>query len=296
MTTIQRPNREALIRVIDIFRDAMRPFLLRHLRQVPGRGVDEAIRQALRDNQVHQFEDNLRKGRSTEESIDVNDFPELVRVYWREVFTRIFPGDRVVRNRLYDIRTVRDEVSHPSASDLDEEKTRVHIYMIADVLGRINRPKEKAEVEKIRDDLFATPRPGATSQIRQSQVRQGTFEKIAHVRTIGLRPWREVIRPNDDVTEGRYRQAEFAASLQRVYDGRARDNEYGNPVSFFNRTYVTPGMRALLVNTVQRLNGSGGDPVIQTKTGFGGWQDPQPHRTLPFSASRGHPHRPAFRE
>ena len=29
-------------------------------------------------------------------------------------------------------------------------------------------------------------------------------------------------------------------------------------------------MRALLVNTVQRLNGSGGDPVIQTKTGFGG--------------------------
>ena len=29
-------------------------------------------------------------------------------------------------------------------------------------------------------------------------------------------------------------------------------------------------MRSLLVNTVQRLNGSGGDPVIQTKTGFGG--------------------------
>lgn len=270
MTTIQRPNREALIRVIDIFRDAMRPFLIHHLRQVPGRGVDDAIRQALRDNQVNQFEDNLRRGRSTEESIDVNDFPELVRVYWREVFSRIFPGDRVVRNRLYDIRTVRDEVSHPDASDLDEEKTRVHIYMIADVLGRINRPKEKAAVEKIRDALFVTPRSETTSQIRQSQVRQGSFEGIAPARTIGLRPWRDVIRPNDDITEGRYRQAEFAASLQRVYDGRARENEYGNPVSFFNRTYVTPGMRALLVNTVQRLNGSGGDPVIQTKTGFGG--------------------------
>ena len=79
-----------------------------------------------------------------------------------------------------------------------------------------------------------------------------------------------MIRPNDDVTEGRFRQAEFAANLQQVYDGRARANEYGNPVSFFNRTYITPGMRALLVNTVQRLNGSGGDPVIQTKTGFGG--------------------------
>ena len=273
MTTIQRPNREALIRVMDIFRDAMRPFLIHHLRRVPGRRVNEAIRQALRDNQVNQFDDNLRKGRSTEESIDVNDFPELVKVHWRDVFSRIFPGDRVVRNRLYDIKTIRDEVSHPGGSDLDEEKTRVHIYMIADVLGRINRPKERDEVEKIRDNLFATPKPRITSQIGQPQVAQGTFEEVTTITTVhtaGLRPWRDVIRPNDDVTEGRYRQAEFAASLQRVYDGRARDNEYGNPVSFFNRTYVTPGMRALLVNTVKRLNGSGGDPVIQTKTGFGG--------------------------
>ena len=270
MTTIQRPNKEALIRVIDIYRDAMRPFLIHHLRQVPGRRVEEAIRQALRGIQVSQFEDNLRNGRTVEESIDVNDFPELVRVYWRDIFSKIFPRDRVVQNRLYEIKTIRDEVSHPGASDLDEEKTRVHIYMVADVLGRINRPKEKDEVEKIRDTLFASPKPEATSQTKQPQIAQGIFEDMAKPRTSGLRAWRDVIRPNDDVTEGRYRQAEFAASLQRVYDGRARDNEYGNPVSFFNRTYITPGMRALLVNTVQRLNGAGGDPVIQTKTGFGG--------------------------
>ena len=270
MTTIARPNKEALIRVIDIYRDAMRPFLIHHLRQVPGRRVEEAIKQALRDNQVNQFDQNIRDGRSVDESIDINDFPELVRIHWRDVFSSRFPGDRVIQNRLYEIKTIRDEASHPGASDTDEEKTRVHIYMIADVLGRIGRPREKEEVEKIRDNLFSAPVPAASPQPEHHQEPQGTLEGITAPRVSGLRPWREVIRPNDDVTEGRFRQAEFAASLQRVYDGRARENEYGNPVSFFNRTYITPGMRALLVNTVQRLNGSGGDPVIQTKTGFGG--------------------------
>ena len=113
MTTIARPNKEALIRVIDIYRDAMRPFLIHHLRQVPGRRVEEAIKQALRDNQVNQFDQNIRTGRSVDESIDINDFPELVRTHWRDVFSSRFPGDRVIQNRLYEIKTIRDEASHP---------------------------------------------------------------------------------------------------------------------------------------------------------------------------------------
>ena len=80
MTTVQRPNKDALIKVMDIYRDAMRPFLVHHLRQVPGKRVEDAIRQALRDNQANQFDQNLQNGRSVEESIDINDFPELVRV------------------------------------------------------------------------------------------------------------------------------------------------------------------------------------------------------------------------
>ena len=143
MTTIPRPNKDALIKVVDIYRDAMRPFLIHHLRQVPGRRVEDAIRQALRDNQINQFDQNLRSGRTVTESIDINDFPELVRAYWREVFSNRFPGDRVIQNRLYEIKTIRDEASHPGASDLDEEKTRAHIYMVADVLGKIGKDDEK---------------------------------------------------------------------------------------------------------------------------------------------------------
>ena len=85
-----------------------------------------------------------------------------------------------------------------------------------------------------------------------------------------MTPWRHIIRPNNDIALGTFQEAEFAADLQQVHDGRADATGYGNPVSFFNQTFITPGIRTLLVNALKRLGGNGGDPVIQTKTGFGG--------------------------
>ena len=191
MTTISRPNKDALIKVIDIYRDAMRPFLIHHLRQVLRRRLEEPIRQALRGKQVNQFDQNIRSGRSAEESIDINDFPELVRAYWRDVFSNRFPGDRIIQNRLYEIKSIRDEASHPEASDVEEEKTRAHIYMVADVLGKIGRTEARKEVERIRDSLFLRSGPEADSQPEQPQATQGTFEEIHDSRT----KRRELFRP-----------------------------------------------------------------------------------------------------
>ena len=69
--------------------------------------------------------------------------------------------------------------------------------------------------------------------------------------------------------QGQYVKAEFAAHLGEVHKGKASP-EYGNPKEFFGRTFVTDGMRQLLVGVVQRLRGEGGDPVIDLKTAFGG--------------------------
>ena len=156
MTTVNRPNKKAMTDVIDIYRDVMRPFLVHHLRRVPGKRLEEAIGQALRDSQRIQFEDNLRKGNSIEDSIDVGDFPELVASFWRSVFSDIFLRDRSALNYLYEIRNIRDEAAHPNSADLDAEKTRTHIYMVTKVLERINSPEEKKAVEAIRDKHFTT--------------------------------------------------------------------------------------------------------------------------------------------
>ena len=86
---------------------------------------------------------------------------------------------------------------------------------------------------------------------------------------MALTPWREIVTPHPDVATGRYNQAEFAANLAEVTAGEA-DPEYQDPAVFFARTYLTEGMRRLLVTAVKQLSGNGGEPIVQLKTAFGG--------------------------
>ena len=86
---------------------------------------------------------------------------------------------------------------------------------------------------------------------------------------MSLKPWREIAVPHEDVLKGTFQQAEFAADLSRVHDGTATA-EYQDPTLFFQRTFITEGMRLLLDSVVKRLTGKGGDPVIQLQTAFGG--------------------------
>lgn len=86
---------------------------------------------------------------------------------------------------------------------------------------------------------------------------------------MSLKPWREIARPHKDVLEGSFKQSEFAADISQVAGGTAPD-EYQNAEKFFSRTYITEGMRLLLISVAQRLAGHGGDPVIQLQTAFGG--------------------------
>ncbi len=86
---------------------------------------------------------------------------------------------------------------------------------------------------------------------------------------MSLKPWREIARPHKDVLEGTFKQSEFAADISQVASGTATD-EYQDAEKFFSRTFITEGMRLLLVSVAQRLAGQGGDPVIQLQTAFGG--------------------------
>lgn len=84
-----------------------------------------------------------------------------------------------------------------------------------------------------------------------------------------LKPWREIAQPHQDVLEGTFKQSEFAADISQVASGKASP-EYQDAQQFFQRTFITEGMRLLLISVAQRLAGQGGDPVIQLQTAFGG--------------------------
>jgi predicted AAA+ superfamily ATPase len=84
-----------------------------------------------------------------------------------------------------------------------------------------------------------------------------------------VKPWREIVVPHADVLEGTFQQSEFAADITAVRNGQA-SREYQDAAAFFQRTFITEGMRLLLVQVAQRLNSKGGEPVIQLQTAFGG--------------------------
>jgi len=84
-----------------------------------------------------------------------------------------------------------------------------------------------------------------------------------------MKPWREIAVPHSDVLEGTFLQSEFAADITAVHTGKASP-EYQNATAFFQRTFITEGMGLLLTSVAKRLNGQGGDPVIQLQTAFGG--------------------------
>ena len=239
MNSPKRPNQDALYQALNIYCDAMRPFILRNLKTVQGLSPED------------QFQN--------EADIDFGDFPHIFRKYWHDAFKQRFDPDRDVRSAVGIITEARNNTFHTETEDLTSGYALARLHEIADILGQINVPEQKQKVEAIRDKLLANAAP--TAEVKPILPRRKVTD---------LTPWREVIRPNTDVIEGTFRKSEFAADLQEVFEGRAKTPEYGETDTFFDQTYITPGLRELLVNTLKRLGGKSSDPVIQLKTGFGG--------------------------
>ena len=263
----KRPNKSVLTDALDEYRDAMRPFIVRAMKRVKGKVIEDAIYDSLSRRQASEFEKRLlNNGDNVEGAIDIGDFPNLISRNWGQVFSQQFGGDMNIQSLLYIITQARNKASHPSTEDLDTEYTRAVLYHIVDVLGNINAPEAKASVEKGRDNLFKVVSP--KSLIVESSENTKYTPRSGSVK---LKSWREVIPPNLELTQDTFEEAELAANLQQVYDGRASETSYGNPVSFFEQTFITEGMESLLVGTLKRLGGNkGGPPVIQMQTGFGG--------------------------
>src|SRR6266487_6003759 len=84
-----------------------------------------------------------------------------------------------------------------------------------------------------------------------------------------MKPFHTIAVPHRDILEGKLTMNVFAADLWETYLGRTFP-EYKDPNLFFKKTYLTEGLKNLLDVVENRLKGSGGDPVVQIQTPFGG--------------------------
>ena len=144
------PNREALRKAHDIYRDAMRSFIIRCLRKVRGEQVEDLIRDSL------SYEETEHNG-NIEAAIDIKHFPHIIRKYWHRDrgFSQQFNSNSKVQYKTGVIADGRNLWAHPGVEDLDAERTRADLTYVAEVLGEIKNQEAKREVEDIRDRLFS---------------------------------------------------------------------------------------------------------------------------------------------
>ena len=247
------------------------PYIARELRGVFGLvWWDTGVLGRLYDEQKRNLPRN-GDDETLAASLDIYLCLLLLDLHWNETFRKKLPLD--CRTWAKELVGVRNRWAHMGNEDFNDDDT----WRALDTMSRLCEQLDAKAAEEIRT-LLRVARYGSSAgsmySVSSGQTAQQTAGSngnagMLRVSPAGLPCWRDVMEPHPDVAQGRYRNAEFAADLAQVARGEG-SFEYRDPVEFFARTYVTEGMKGLLVQSVRRVTGKDGEPVIQLKTAFGG--------------------------
>jgi predicted AAA+ superfamily ATPase len=237
-------NNERVGRALSLLTTGLAPFVDRECGLVYGMGWENAV-----------------PANGPASKTDAQFLLRTMTTTWREVFERTL--GRMERNYVSELIDARNRWAHQELFSSDDA------YRVLDsaerLLQAISAPEQATEVGRLKHDL---QRRRYAEEARRVTRRQAA-QPLEGMPSGNLKPWREIVTPHRDVASGQYQQAEFAADLHQVWRDEAED-EYGKPDEFFRRTFLTEGLRDLLLNATRRLRGEGGDPVVQLQTNFGG--------------------------
>ncbi|MDR1580438.1 MAG: DUF499 domain-containing protein [Synergistaceae bacterium] len=263
-------NHEAVSRGFRIMLGAFAPYIVRELKNnYKENWWQTAVIDALYDDQKRDLPVSGDDKRLTD-SLDIQRCLLLFDINWNAVFRKKLSIDH--RTWAKELVGVRNRLAHIGGQDFSDDDT----WRALDTMSRLCDQIDAGSAEEIRGLLrtsrYGTP-DGSTAVIEASTAPVVPKTKHAGILkdtpALGLPSWRDVIEPHPDVAQGRYKNAEFAADLAQVARGEGA-YEYRDPVEFFARTYVTEGMTGLLEQSLRRVCGKDGEPVIQLKTAFGG--------------------------
>lgn len=246
-------NRERVGKALDLLSSGLAPFVERELKAV----YADKWHDAAREGQPAE------RGKSKKPATLRWDAQALVGVMWNQwnqVFNRTL--GTAERSIVSELRDVRNKWAHQEAFSSNDA------YRALDSMERLLAAvsaDEASDIGQMRMDLLRVQ----FEEQRRGEMRKASFTPTEGKPQGGLKPWREVVTPHPDVASGRYQQAEFAADLWQVYQNEGSD-EYKHPTEFFRRTFITEGLKRLLLGAVERLAGTGGDPVVELQTNFGG--------------------------
>lgn len=170
---------------------------------------------------------------------------------------------RAEQNLASELRSVRDSWAHRKPFSPDDA------YRALDTTERLLRAiGAAAAADKVRRSRLDVQRSAYAEETRRD-VRAVT--NMPTLAAQGLIPWREVLQPHADIAANDFARAEFSADLHQVATGTEAASDYNDPIEFFQRTYLTEGLKSLLGIAIRRLAGDmNAAPVVNLQTAFGG--------------------------
>ncbi|WP_334143819.1 DUF499 domain-containing protein [Corynebacterium nuruki] len=184
-----------------------------------------------------------------------------------------------------ELRETRNLWAHNKSFTTDDT------YRALDTMFRLATAMKDTEAAK----KLSAQRNGVRILLDRKEEEDANRSAEINVAGEGLQPWREIVTPHPDVANGTFNASGFAADLRTVA-GLTRNNrvassgrhaaedatttapspvsaspEYTDPQLFFERTYLTEGLKDLLSKALDRISGDEkASPVINLQTNFGG--------------------------
>ena len=266
-------NHAIIGQAFSILREQLAPYVVQKIMQIPDyKGNDlwwtEGIMSMLSDrerNDLYYGDDFAQRV----DSLDVAACLNLIDRHWGNLFKYILPN--AARSWAKEAKDFRNQWAHIGGTDFTQRETERALDTMSLLAGEIDSQAQE-EIQKLLRTVRYGSEEGSmasTSNNVEATAKKKSLGVMQSTPMSGLPCWRDVIEPHPDVAQGRYKNAEFAADLAQVARGEGA-YEYRDPIEFFSRTYVTEGMKGLLVQALRRVGGKDGEPVIQLKTAFGG--------------------------
>lgn len=244
-------NRQRIDEGLNILREGLVPFVERECKARLG---DEWL---VKVNERIQFPLKIEDGKILWDS---HALLSALWDFWDKVFKTVLAKPH--KGLLTELRSVRNDHAHEKAFNYD--RTYRSLDTMKMLLEAVSASDDAAKLQKMADAVMRVKiQEQSRGRVRNSQP------TLAGMPMDGLKPWRDVIVPHADVASGNFQQAEFAADLAQVHKGEG-SSEYKDPEEFFRRTFITKGLRELLLKGIRRVSGDGGDPVVELRTNFGG--------------------------
>lgn len=242
---------------------------------------------------ILEYTDNQRSGSRGNQKYSALDPQCSLRFITEGTTNRYQPGWRPLKRFLdrpeealaSELRETRNNWAHRNPFSTDDT------YRALDTMVRLATAMKDTETAK----KLTAQRNGV--RILLDRKEEDSTNRNAEINISGdnLQPWREIITPHPDVANGTFNASGFAADLRTVAGLTGHNHtassgrhavaestttpqstvfasaEYTDPQLFFERTYLTEGLKDLLGKALSRISGDEkASPVINLQTNFGG--------------------------